>query len=83
MSKADAKFITPLDKSDLHPLSHALDDISDTLESAVARVALYWLTTARPDLTAMTERLTQLTQATHQGAGFLHHLKDHKALALR
>lgn len=40
VSKADAKFITPLDKSDLHSLSHALDNITDTLEATVARVTL-------------------------------------------
>ena len=81
VSKADAKFITPLDKSDLHALSHALDNITDTIESAVARVALYQLSAPRPDLIPMAERLTQLTQATHEGVCFLRRLKDHKALA--
>lgn len=81
VSKADAKFITPLDKSDLHGLSQALDTITDTIESAVARVALYRLTQARPDLAPMTERLVQVTQATREGVAYLRHLKDHKALA--
>ncbi len=81
VSKADAKFITPLDKGDLHGLSHALDNITDTLEAAVARVALYRLTQPRPDLASMTERLTQITQATHEGVCYLRHLKDHKTLA--
>jgi len=60
VSKADAKFITPLDKGDLHGLSHALDNITDTLEATIARVALYRLTQPRPDLALMTERLTQI-----------------------
>ena len=81
VSKADAKFITPLDKSDLHGLSHALDNITDTLEATVARVALYRLTQPRPDLIPMTERLVQITQATRDGVNYLRHLKDHKTLA--
>ena len=81
VSKADAKFITPLDKGDLHALSHALDNITDTLEATVARVALYRLTQPRPDLAPMTERLVQITQATREGVNYLRHLKDHKGLA--
>lgn len=37
------------------------------MESAVARVALYRLTQPRPDLLPMTERLTQITQTSHDG----------------
>ncbi len=81
VSKADAKFITPLDKGDLHGLSHALDNITDTLEATIARVALYRLTQPRPDLAPMAERLTQITQATREGVAYLRHLKDHKTLA--
>lgn len=81
VSKADAKFITPLDKGDLHGLSQALDNITDTLEAAVARVSLYQLTQMRPDLAPMTARLTQITQATREGVGYLRHMKDHKGLS--
>ena len=81
VNKADAKFITPLDKGDLHGLSQALDNITDTLEAAVARISLYQITTLRPDLVPMTERLVQITQATREGVNFLRHMKDHDALA--
>lgn len=81
VNKADAKFITPLDKGDLHGLSQALDNITDTLESAVARIWLYQITTLRPDLSAMTERLVSITQATREGVNFLRHMKDHDALS--
>ena len=81
VSKADAKFITPLDKGDLHGLSQALDNITDTLEAAVARISLYQLTQTRPDLAPMTARLAQTTQATREGVGYLRHMKDHKGLA--
>ena len=81
VNKADAKFITPLDKGDMHGLSQALDNITDTLEAAVARISLYQITQMRPDLTPMTERLVQITQATREGVNFLRHMKDHDALA--
>lgn len=81
VSKADAKFITPLDKGDLHGLSQALDNITDTIEAAIARVALYRLTQPRPDLAPMTERLVQIAQATREGVAYLRHLKDLKGLS--
>jgi len=81
VNKADAKFITPLDKGDMHGLSQALDNITDTLEAAVARIALYRITEIRPDLAPMTERLVSITQATREGVNFLRHMKDHDALS--
>ncbi len=81
VNKADAKFITPLDKGDMHGLSQALDNITDTLEAAVARIWLYQIKTLRPDLAAMTERLVSITQATREGVAFLRHMKDHGALS--
>ena len=81
VNKADAKFITPMDKGDMHGLSQALDNITDTLEAAVARISLYQIKTLRPDLLAMTERLVSITQATREGVNFLRHMKDHDALA--
>ena len=81
VNKADAKFITPMDKGDMHGLSQALDNITDTLEAAVARISLYQIKTLRPDLPAMTERLVSITQATREGVNFLRHMKDHDALA--
>ncbi len=50
VNKADARFVTPLDKEDMHHLSESLDSITDHLEAAGARVSLYRLTEARPDL---------------------------------
>ena len=38
VNKADAKFITPLDKGDMHGLSQALDNITDTLEAATVQI---------------------------------------------
>ncbi|MGI4789215.1 MAG: DUF47 domain-containing protein [Janthinobacterium lividum] len=81
VNKADAKFITPMDKGDMHGLSQALDNITDTLEAATARIFLYQITQIRPDLTAMTDKLVQITQATREGVNYLRHMKDHKSLS--
>ena len=80
VNKSDAKFITPLDKGDMHGLSQALDNVTDTIEAAVSRILLYQIKEVRPDLAAMTERLVQITQATREGVNYLRHMKDHKAL---
>lgn len=49
-NKIDSTFVTPLDKEDLRALSGALDDITDLIEAAASRVALYQLPAPRPDL---------------------------------
>lgn len=80
VNKADAKFVTPLDKEDMHHLSGSLDSITDHLEAAGARVALYRLTEARPDLPPMADILVRTTEATRNAVGILRHLKDHKTV---
>ncbi|HSI73218.1 MAG TPA: DUF47 family protein [Fimbriimonas sp.] len=57
-------FITPLDQEDLSELSHALDDITDLIEALGARLALYRLTTIRPDLMPMADLLVEITKVT-------------------
>ena len=47
--KIDSTSGTPISKKDLHSLSNRLDDVTDSIEGAMARIALYRLTTARPD----------------------------------
>lgn len=80
VNKADAKFVTPLDKEDMHHLSESLDSITDHLEAAGARVSLYQLTQVRPDLPPMADILVRTTEATREAVGILRHLKDHKSL---
>ncbi len=80
VNKADAKFVTPLDKEDMHHLSESLDSITDHLEAAGARVGLYQLTQVRPDLPPMAAILVRTTEATRTAVGILRHLKDHKSL---
>ncbi len=80
VNKADARFVTPLDKEDMHRLSESLDSITDHLEAAGARVSLYKLTQARPDLPPLADILVRTTEATRTAVGILRHMKDHKSL---
>ena len=78
--KADAKFITPFDKEDFHALAHSLDDVTDFIEAAGSRVALYRLGKPRPDFAPLADLLRQSAEATAQAVGGLRHLKDHKEM---
>ncbi|MBV9850500.1 MAG: DUF47 family protein [Armatimonadetes bacterium] len=78
--KADAKFVTPFDKEDIHALSHALDDMTDHIESAAARIALYRLDAPRPDFSPLADLLRQTVEATAQAVDSLHHLREHKQM---
>ncbi len=77
-NKADAKFVTPLDKDDLHTLSNALDNITDLIEAAAARIVLYQITEPRPDFAPLINLLIQTTEATHTAVGLLRRLHDYK-----
>jgi predicted phosphate transport protein (TIGR00153 family) len=61
-NKILSTFITPLDKEDLRDLSMALDDVTDAIEAAASRAALYRLESVRrDDLVAMGEVLVSMT----------------------
>lgn len=79
-NKIDSTFVTPLDKEDLHALSSNLDDITDFIEAAAARIALYRLHTPRPDLEPLVSLLVQITQATQHAVAGLRDLKNRSAL---
>ena len=72
-NKVDSTFVTPLDKEDLHDLSSGLDDITDQIEAAVGRLALYRLNTPRPDVEPLVNLLVQITEATADAVGQLRH----------
>lgn len=77
-NKIDSTFVTPFDKEDLRALSGALDDITDLIEAAAARIALYKLPWPRPDLVPMVTLLVEITQAVQQTVGVLPHIKNHR-----
>jgi predicted phosphate transport protein (TIGR00153 family) len=80
VTKADAKFITPFDKEDFHALSHAMDEVTDLIEAAGARVSIYRLDKVRPDFAPMADLLRQCAEATAQGVAGLRNLKEHKKM---
>ena len=80
VTKADAKFITPFDKEDIHALAHALDDMADFVEAAGARIALYRLDSPRPDFAPLAQLMHQTYEATAQAVSGLRNLKHHKEM---
>jgi len=59
----DKTFVTPIDREDLHSLTHALDDILDLMETAAEKIVLYKL----PRLTeSMREMVRIECEAVHE-----------------
>jgi len=56
----------PISKRDLHALSSQLDDITDHIEAATARIALYRLSAPRPDLEPLAALLVQSTSTARE-----------------
>ena len=77
-NKADATFVTPLDKEDLHELSHNLDDITDLIDACAARIALYKLKRMRPDLEPLVQYVVDITAATEDAVKALRDVKKRK-----
>jgi len=71
-NKLSATFITPLDQEDLSGLSHLLDDITDHIESAGARIEIFRLKECRPDFLPFAAKLVEVTQATLGAVAELH-----------
>jgi len=79
-NRIDATFVTPLDKEDLHALSSALDDVTDLIEAAAARLQLYNLTVPRPDIGPLVGLLVQITEATHDAVSELRQLRRREVM---
>jgi predicted phosphate transport protein (TIGR00153 family) len=79
-NKTDATFVTPLDKEDLHALSSGLDDITDFIEAATGRIALYRLAEPRPDLEPLVALLVEITKVTAEAIGQLRHGRPREAM---
>jgi predicted phosphate transport protein (TIGR00153 family) len=79
-NKVDSTFVTPLDKEDLHALSSGLDDITDAIESAAARITLYQITAPRPDLVPLVALLVQIVIATRETVSALRHARGRESL---
>src|SRR5579859_3043251 len=64
-----AHFITPLDKEDLRLLSQALDDITDAIEAVAARMEIYHITEARPDLLPLADLIVSGAESVAGAVG--------------
>jgi uncharacterized protein len=78
--KIDSSNGTPIGKRDLHALSNRLDDITDHIEAATARIALYRLPAPRPDLEPLVALLVRATRTTCDVIAGLRTTKDRAAL---
>ncbi len=72
-ARVDSRFVTPLDKSDLHRLSERLDGITDAIEAAALRIGAFHLTAPRSDLPALASLLVGITQETQTLVSQLRH----------
>ncbi|RYG24909.1 DUF47 family protein [bacterium] len=71
-SKILSTFMTPLDKEDLRSLSNALDDVTDAIEAAASRAALYHLESSpRGDLAPMAVALLKMCDLNAAAVGEL------------
>ena len=82
-NRANATFVTPLDKEDLRGLSGALDDITDAIEAAVSRIVLYRLASPRPEIEAMVAQLVEITRLTHEAVAALPRIRNSEEMKSR
>lgn len=78
--KIDAANNSPISKRDLHALSNGLDDITDYIDLASARMALYRLPQCRPDLEPLVEMLFRVAQHAREAVVNLRSVKNQKSL---
>jgi uncharacterized protein len=73
-------WITPLDREEIHGLISRLDDVLDFLDAASDRVALYEITTVRPEAVELAKILQLSCIEIERAVGLLKNLKDVKPL---
>jgi predicted phosphate transport protein (TIGR00153 family) len=59
IDRLDQTFVTPIDRDDILNLSHALDDVVDSLDNVSERLALYGVGQVRPPILEMTKLLIE------------------------
>ena len=73
-------WITPLDREEIHGLISRLDDVLDFVEAASDRIALYEVTSVRPEAVELAKILHSSCVEIHRAMGLLNNLKDVKPL---
>jgi len=81
-------FITPIERTDIHNLIKRLDDIPDSIYSAVSRISLYGIETIRPEVGEIANILVKATTQIQSALKGLRNLKNiqyikDKCLAIR
>lgn len=66
MEKLHRTFVTPIERSDIHALASALDDITDQVESCAQRLWLYEIRVATPEMGPMVDHLCRATEAVRE-----------------
>lgn len=78
--KIDSSDGMPISKRDLHALSAQLDDITDHIEAATARIALYRLPAPRPDLEPLVAQLVTATEIARDAIARMRSTRDRAGL---
>ncbi|MFH0792746.1 MAG: DUF47 family protein [bacterium] len=73
-------FITPFDRGDIHSLITRLDDVVDSVDAAVSRMALYEIKEMRAEAVQLAEVLVKATTAIEETVRCLRNLKDIEAI---
>jgi uncharacterized protein Yka (UPF0111/DUF47 family) len=74
MDKLHRTFITPLDRTDIHSLISAIDDVLDFIEAAVDRFALYRARTMSAQAIALADIIRRQTEEIHAVIPMLRHI---------
>lgn len=69
-------FITPFDRGDIHSLITRLDDIVDSINAAISRMALYEITQMRPEASQIAEVLVKASTAIEEALRSMRDLKN-------
>ncbi len=79
-SELNAKFVTPLDREDIHELASALDDVLDHLNGAAGRFSLYKLKRCPPRMVELIDVISSSIEQLHAGVALLRDLTDYEAM---
>src|ERR1051325_8407327 len=80
VKKINSHYFTPMDREDLHGLTDRLDDITDAIESAAARMGVYRLPSPRHDLQDLVRMLVTITYEMQSMIGMLRYGLDQVGL---
>lgn len=80
VKKINSHYFTPMDREDLHGLTDRLDDITDAIESAAARMGVYRLPSPRHDLQGLVRMLVTITHEVQSMVGMLRNGLDQMEL---